>query len=188
MKLIQARTAAVLAGALALGGCTNGAADVLALKIELNALKHELEFVRQQAEDLDPRVRTAEQMALQVFDERDAPVRLDCSRHSTVILPARVGSITAVCEEAIEYAGGYRLRLKVGNPMSAHLGGVALTIYAGEDAARGRSDRRLHIESNFALAPGVWKTMDVDFGGLDADAVRDLAVRATVASLVLARK
>jgi hypothetical protein len=188
MKLIQARRAGALATALALGGCTNGAPDVLALKIELNAMKQELEFLRQQTEELDPRVRTAEQMALQVFDERDAPVRLDCSQHSTAVLPARVGAVTAVCEEAIEYAGGYRLRLKVGNPMSAHLGGVALTIYAGEDAARGRSDRRLHVEANVALAPGVWKTIDVDFNGLDAVAVRDLAVRANVATLVLARK
>lgn len=186
MKLI--RRVGALAIALAIAGCTNGAPDVLALRLEFNALKQELEFLRQQTEELDPRVRSAEQMALQVFDEREAPVRLDCSHQSTAVLPARVGSVTAVCEEAIEYTGGYRLRLKVGNPMSAHLGGLALTIYAGEDAARGRSDRRLHVETNFALPPGVWKTMDIDFDGLDADAVRDLAVRASVARLALAGK
>ena len=79
MKINQAGKTGAITVALALGGCGNGAQDALALKIELTALKQELEFVRSQTEDLDPRVRLAEQMAMQVFDERDAPVRLDCA-------------------------------------------------------------------------------------------------------------
>lgn len=187
MKINPALNIGAMAMALMLGGCGNGAQDVLALKIELNALKQELEYVRQQTEDLDPRVQSAEQMAMQVFDERDAPVRLDCARQSPAVLPTRVASVAVVCEEAVRTAGGYRLRLKLGNPMSAHLDGLALTFYAGEDAVRGRSDKRLHHEANLALAPGAWKAVDVDFDGLDGESVRDLAVRASVATVALAR-
>ena len=50
MKINQAGKVGAMATAFALSGCGNGAQDVLALKIELTALKQELEFVRQQAE------------------------------------------------------------------------------------------------------------------------------------------
>jgi hypothetical protein len=75
MKINQAGKIGTMAIALALGGCGNRAQDALALRIELTALKQELELVRLQTEDLDPRVRLAEQMAMQVFDEREAPAR-----------------------------------------------------------------------------------------------------------------
>jgi hypothetical protein len=188
MKIHQAGKIGAMTIALGLCGCGNGAQDALALKIELTALKQELEYVRLQTEDLQPRVRVAEQMAMQVFDERDAPVRLDCAHHSPAVLSTRAASVTAVCEEAVRHAGGYRIRLKLGNPMSAHLDGLTLTFYAGEDASRGRSDRRLYHEARVALAPGAWKTVDVDFAGLDEESVRELAVRANAATIALAGK
>ena len=188
MKINLAAKFAVTAAALVLSGCGGGAQDALALKIELNALKQELEFVRLQTEDLDPRVRLAEQMAMQVFDERDAPVRLDCTHLSPAVLFTRLASITAVCEEAVGYAGGYRLRLRLGNPMSARIDGLTLTFYAGEDAGRGRSARRLHHDANLSLPPGEWRRIDVDFEGLDRESVRDLAAKANVAAIALAGK
>lgn len=188
MTINEAGTVGAMTTALMLGGCSNGTQDVLALKIELNALKHELEFVRQQTEDLDPRVRSAEQMAMQVFDEREAPVRLDCAQHAPAVLSTRAAMISAVCEDAVRHAGGYTIRLRLGNPMSAHLDGLTLTFYAGEDAARGRSDKRLFHEAKGALAPGAWTTVDVDFAGLDEESVRELAVRANVATIALAGK
>ena len=54
--------------------------------------------VRQQTEELDPRVRSAEQMAMQVFDERDAPVRLDCAERSPAALLTRLAALTAICD------------------------------------------------------------------------------------------
>jgi len=188
MKIKREAMAGLMTAALALAGCGNGAQDLLALKMELNALKQELEFVRQHAEDLDPRVDAAEQMALQVFDALEAPARLDCARPAPTVLDARVASLTAICSEAVAYDGGYRIRLQVGNPTPARLDGLALTFYAGEDAARGRSARRMHHEARVALAPGAWQTVDVDFDGVDGDAIRELAVRARVAAVALARK
>lgn len=188
MKINQAGMIGAMTTGLVLGGCGNGAPDVLALKIELNALKQELEFVRQQTEDLDPRVRSAEQMAMQVFDERDAPVRLDCVHRSPAALLTRLAALTAVCDDAIRYPGGYRIHLKLGNPTSARLDGLTLTFYAGDDALHGRAARRLHHEVKAPLPPGAWKTIDVDFDGLDLEAVGDLAVKANVATIALASK
>lgn len=188
MKINLAGRVGAMTTALVLGGCGNGAQDTLALKIELTALKQELEFVRLQTEDLDPRVRLAEQMAMQVFDERDAPVSLDCARQSPAVLYTRLASISAICEEAVAHAGGYRLRLRLGNPMSARIDGLSLTFYAGEDAERGRSARRLHNDASLSLRPGEWKRIDVDFEGLDRESVRDLAVKANVAAIALAGK
>jgi hypothetical protein len=188
MTIRQAATVGWMTAALAFAGCGNGAQDLLALKIELNALKQELEFVRQHAEELDPRVDAAEQMALQVFDALEAPARLDCEHRAPTVLDARVAILTAVCDEAVAYDGGYRIRLRIGNPMPARLDGVALTLYAGEDAARGRSAQRTHREVRVALPPGAWQAVDVDFDGIDRDAVRELAVRARVATVALARK
>lgn len=188
MKINQAGKVGAMATAFALSGCGNGAQDVLALKIELTALKQELEFVRQQAEDLDPRVQAAEQMALQVFDALEAPARLDCARPAPTVLDARVASVTAVCDAAVAYDGGYRIRLQLGNPTPAHLEGLTLTFYAGEDAARGRSARRVYHATRVALPPGAWQTVDVDFDGVDDDSIRELAVRARVATVALARR
>jgi hypothetical protein len=188
MKINPAGKIGALATAVVLGGCGNGAQDALALKIELTALKQELEFVRLQTEDLDPRVRLAEQMAMQVFDERDAPVRLDCAHLSPAVLFTRLASVTAVCEDAVGYPGGYRLRLRLGNPMPARIDGLTLTFYAGEDAGRGLSARRHHHDASLSLPPGEWKTVDVDFEGLDRESVRDLAVKANVAAIALAGK
>jgi hypothetical protein len=188
MTINEAGSVGAITTALMLGGCGNGAQDVLALKIELTALKQELEFVRLQTEELDPRVRMAEQMAMQVFDERDAPVRLDCAHLSPAVLFTRLASITAACEEAVGHAGGYRLRLRLGNPMSARIDGLSLTFYAGADAERGRSARRLHHDANLSLSPGEWKLIDIDLAGLDDESVRDLAVKANVAAIALAGK
>ena len=188
MKINQGANVGVMTAALALAGCGNGAQDLLALKMELNALKQELEFVRQHTEDLDPRVDAAEQMALQVFDALEAPARLDCEHRAPTVLDARVAILTAVCDEAVAYDGGYRIRLQLGNPTPAHLEGLTLTFYAGEDAARGRSARRLYHATRVALPPGAWQTVDVDFDGVDDDSIKELAVRARVATVALARK
>ena len=72
--------------------------------------------------------------------------------------------------------------------MSARIDGLTLTFYAGEDAGRGRSARRLHHDANLSLSPGEWKRIDVDFDGLDRESVRDLAVKANVAAIALAGK
>jgi hypothetical protein len=188
MKINQAGKFGATTTLLALVGCGNGTQDVLALKIELTALKQELELVRLQTEDLDPRVRLAEQMAMQVFDERNAPVRLDCAQPSPAVLFTRMASITAVCEETAAYAGGHRLRVKLGNNMSARVDGLTLTFYAGEDAEGDRFARRLYHDANISLSPGEWKGIDVDFEGLDGASLRDLSVKANVASIALAGK
>jgi hypothetical protein len=184
----QAGRIGAMTALLALVGCGNGTQDVLALKIELTALKQELEFVRLQAEELDPRVRLAEQMAMQVFEERNAPVRLDCAHAAPAVLFTRMASITAVCEQAAGYAGGHRLRLKLGNNMSARVDGLTLTFYAGDDAEGGRFARRLHHDENLTLSPGEWKRIDVDFEGLDGASLRDVSVKANVAAIALAGK
>jgi hypothetical protein len=54
----------ILASVLISAGCAKQTPDLVAMKIEVNALKQELEYLRQQTEELDPRVRSAEQMAL----------------------------------------------------------------------------------------------------------------------------
>lgn len=175
------------AATLTLAGCSQGSGDMLAMKIELNALKQELEYVRQQAEELDPRLRTAEQMALQMIAERAAPARLDCAEHVPGIVTARLATLTTVCEGAEPSGDGYRIRLSVGNPTAARIDGVKLTLYAGPGAAQGQSDKRLYHEALVSLPPGGWGSIDVDFAGLDALSARELALRADVASIVLAR-
>lgn len=175
------------AAALALAGCSQGNADLLAMKIELNALKQELEFVRQQAEELDPRLRTAEQMTLQMIAERAAPAWLDCAGHAPGIVSARLATLTTVCEGAEPSADGFRIRISVGNPTPARIDGVKLTLYAGPGAAQGQSDKRIYHEAQVSLPPGGWESVDVDFAGLDALSARELALRADVASIALAR-
>jgi len=179
-----------VAAALMLIGCSGGGpdVDVLAMKIELNALKQELEYVRLQTEDLEPRVSSAERMAIQVLDDRDAPLRLDCARHAPAALPTRLAALTVICEDTLQSADGVRIRLKLGNPTSARLDGVKLTFYAGEGAARGRSDKRLYHEAQVSLAPGSWTSLDVDFAGLEERAASDLAVRAEIGLMALASK
>jgi hypothetical protein len=182
----NALTLAAAAAAFTLAGCSQQAPEVLAMKIELNALKAELEYVRQQAEELDPRVRTAEQMALQVIAERAAPHRLDCTDRAPGVVAARLAALATVCDGAEPSADGYRIRLRLGNPTPAQIDGVKLTLYAGEGAAEGQSDRRIYHEATVSLAPGAWAAVDVEFAGLDAASARNLALRADVANIVLA--
>ena len=177
----------VLAAALATTGCGEGSPELVAMKIELNALKQEMEYLRLQTEDLDPRVRNAEQMALQVLDEREAPLLLDCVEHRPGIVLTRLAPITAVCEGVVRTADGYRLRLKLGNPTSARFDGVRLTLYAGEGAAHGRSDTRMNFEARAALPPGEWTTLEVDLAGVPERATSDLALRAQIYTIALAR-
>lgn len=183
------RNALTLAAAAAftLAGCSQEAPEVLAMRVELNALKAELEYVRQQAEELDPRVRTAEQMAMQTIAERAAPLRLDCADRAPGVVTARLAALATVCDGAEPSADGYRIRLRLGNPTPAQIDGVKLTLYAGDGAAEGHSDRRVYHEAPVSLAPGAWAAVDVDFAGLDAASARNLALRADVASIVLAR-
>jgi hypothetical protein len=188
MTIKHAADCAVFAAALVLAGCGGPPSEVLAMKMELHALKQELEFIRQQAEDLDPRVSAAEQMAVQVLEERDAPLRLDCTQRVPGVLPTRLAGLGVICEEAVANQDGLRIRLKLGNPTSARLEGLKLTLYAGDGASRGRSDKRLYVETGVSLPPGAWTSLDVAFPGIDATAVRDLAVRGEVSMLALARK
>jgi hypothetical protein len=178
----------LFAALLPLVACSEQRSDVLAMKIELNALKHELEYLRQQTEDLDPRVSFAEQLAQQVIDDRDAPFRLDCIGHTPGIVATRVAALTARCEEAHRTPVGYRLKLNVGNPTSAWLNGVRLTLYAGSGARAGRSERRMYYESNVALPPGGWKSVILEFEGLDDTALSELALRAQISEVALAQK
>ena len=188
MATHSARNLGAVAAALMLAGCSGGGPDVLAMKIELNALKQELEYVRQQTEDLEPRVSTAEQLAIQVLDDRDAPLRLDCLRHAPAALPTRLAVLTVICEDTLTSADGVRIRLKLGNPTAARVDGVKLTFYAGEGAARGRSDKRLYHEAQVSLPPGSWTSLDVDFADLDERAAHDLALRADIGLIALAGK
>lgn len=184
-----ARGFAAISAALLAGGCGNGAQDdALALKIELNALKRELEYVRQQIEELDPRVQSAEDMAMQLFDEREAPLRLDCVRHTPGVLAARLASLTVICEGTAPSPGGHRIRLMLGNPSPARLDRIALTFYAGDGAARGRSDKRFHHEATASLAPGAWTSLEVELKGLDAGPANELALRGNVTTLALATR
>jgi hypothetical protein len=183
--------ACLVALAPALGGCGSGSddrADVLALKIEVGALKQELEYLRVQTEELDPRVRSAEQMALTVLDEREAPFRLDCEHGRPGALPTRLAYLAAVCEDARPLAGGVRVLLKVGNPTSARLDGLRLTFYAGDGAARGRSEKRLYHEAAVSLNPGAWTVLAIDLAGVDQSTARNLAVRADVGMIALAAR
>jgi hypothetical protein len=185
MKIDMLAHAALATAAALLAGCGSDA-DLLALKIELRALKQELEFVREQTEDLAPRVESTERMALQAFDERDAPAGLDCMQEPDRVRRAPVPALAAVCESTVAYTGGQRIRLRIGNPMAARLDRLALTVYAGDGAARGRSAKRLYRELALALAPGEWQSVDIDFDGIDAHDLRELAVRASVGHAALA--
>ena len=185
MKINRSGHAALVTAAALLAGCGNDQ-DLLAMKIELHALKQELEYVRQHTEDLEPRVQSTEQMALQAFDEREGPARLDCLHGSDGVLPTRLASLTARCEGAVALGGGHRIRLRIGNPTFARLDGLSLTFFAGEGAARGRSMKRLHYAATMGLPPGTSQSIDVDFDGIDADDLRELAVRANVGTIAVA--
>jgi hypothetical protein len=177
----------ILASVLISAGCAKQTPDLVAMKIEVNAMKQELEYLRQQTEELDPRVRSAEQMALQVLDEREAPVPLDCEAHKLGILRTRLAQIAVVCEEVLGHSGGYTVKMKLGNPTSARLDGVHLTLYAGSGAVQGRSDTRMHYETSASLSPGGWRAIEVELPGLPESAIRDLAVRAQVDKIALAQ-
>lgn len=173
---------------LPLAGCSESKPDVLAMKIELNALKHELEYLRQETEDLDPRVRLAEQVALQVMDERDAPFRLDCIRRNPGLVATRVATLTTRCEEVHRTPVGYRLKLNLGNPTSAWLNGMRVTLYAGSGAYAGRSERRMYLESAASLPPGGSTPVILEVAGLDDEAIAELALRVQIKEIELAQK
>ena len=177
-----------IAAMLPLMGCSEPQQDVLAMRIELKALKQELEYLRQQTEDLDPRVRSAEQMALQVIDDRDAPNRLDCLDGSPGIVVTPIATLPTLCEGVQRTQHGYKLRLMIGNPTTAWLTGFRLTLYVGDGASAGRSERRLYVESNAALPPGGWRQVEFELVEPDEDALRTLALRARVSGIALARK
>jgi hypothetical protein len=185
MKINVNAHAAFVAAATLLAGCGSDH-DLLAMKIELKALKQELEYVRDHTEDLEPRVQSTEQMALQAFDDRDAPAPLDCQHGSDRELRMRLAALTAFCDGAVAYAGGHRIRLSIGNATAARLDRLSLTLYAGANAARGRSSKRLHHEADVALPPGAWQSIEIDFDGIDAQDLRELAVRANLAAVALA--
>ena len=175
-----------IAALLPLTGCSEPTPDVLAMKIELTALKQEVEYLRQQTEDLDPRVRTAEQMALQVIDEREAPYRLDCIGGTPGIVVTPVAILTTRCDGAERTPDGHKLRLNIGNPTTAWLNGVRMTLYAGDGAPAGRSENRMYFEANGVLPPGGWKSVEVEFPGLADEAVGTLTVRARINEVALA--
>lgn len=174
-------------GALAvLAGCTpQQPADLTAIKLELTALKQEFEFLRDQTEELDPRVRLSEQMALQAIDDREAPSRLDCVKRTVALVPTRLIALPATCDEATKIASGYRLRLKVGNPSAARIEGLQMTLYAGPGASRGRSDKRMFMERSLSLAAGTWTTFEIDFVGIGPAEVNEMAIRTQVERIAL---
>jgi hypothetical protein len=170
-----------------LAACSRGDPDVLAMKMELHALKHELDYVRQQTEDLDPRVRTAEQLAMQAIDEREAPLALDCAGHRPGMLVTRLATLTAICDGIEPTPDGVRLKLKLGNPTSGRIEGLRLTFYAGEGAAHGRSELRIFQQVRTALAPGTWKPLEIDLTGAPGGAA-EFALRAQVDTIALAQQ
>lgn len=178
----------LLAAGLVLAGCQQDSEHLVALKIELTALKEELRLLRDQAEDLDPRVSMVETMARQVFEERDGIARLDCARHNTEVLPTQIIALTVNCEEASASAGGYKLRLRVGNPTSARLEGLKLTLYAGEGAAKGLTTLRFFHAVPTGLAPGSWTSVEVNLPIQSEEMLVDLAVRAQVDQMTMAQK
>lgn len=181
-------TASVAFATMTLAACGEEPPGLVAMKIELTALKQELEYLRQQTEDLDPRVRNAEQMALQVIDERQAPLRLDCEGHRPGVLTTRLAPITAICEGVTTTADGTRVSLRLGNPTSAQLDGVGLTVYAGEGAAVGQTESRTHLATRTSIPPGRWSTVEVDLPVLHAHATQELALRATIDAITLAQR
>lgn len=187
MSLRLAATLTLCAVALLLGACGRGDQEVLAMKMELHALKHELDYVRQQTEDLDPRVRAAEQLAMQAIDERDAPLALDCAGHRPGMLVTRLATLTAICDSIESTAAGVRVKLKLGNPTSGRIEGLRLTFYAGEGAAHGRSELRVSHQISTALAPGTWKPLEVDLAGTPGG-VAEFALRAQVDTIALAQQ
>jgi hypothetical protein len=44
----------------------------------------------------------------------------------------------------------------------------------------------LHHEADVALPPGAWQSIEIDFDGVDAQDLRELAVRANLAAVALA--
>lgn len=173
--------------ALVLGACSRSDPEVLAMKMELHALKHELNYVRQQTEDLDPRVRTAEQLAMQAIDERDAPLALDCVGQRPGMLVTQLATLTAICDSIESTAGGVRVKLKLGNPTSGRVEGLRLTFYAGEGAAHGRSELRVFHQISTALAPGTWKRLEVELADAPSGAA-EFALRAQVDTIALAQQ
>ena len=173
---------------LMLSGCADENRDLLGVRLELAALKQEMEYIRQQTEELDPRVSNSEQLALQVFDERESPSRLDCVEHKTGIVVTRIATLPAICDGALDYPGGYRIKLKLGNPTLGRLEGLQLTLYAGPGAAQGRSALRLSYRAMAALSPGSWTSLEIDFPGLDRESVANLAVRGRIEAMVLGRR
>lgn len=194
VKTMTARQSAMktgtflIAAGLALAGCRQDPEHLVALRIELTALKTELRLLRDQAEDLDPRMTTVETMAQQVFDQRDGIVRLDCARRSTEVLPTQFATLTVNCEDASTSADGYRLRLRIGNPTSARLDGLKLTIYAGEGAAKGLSALRVFQAVPTGLPPGSWTSVDVELPFRGAELSQGLAVRAQIDHMTMAQR
>jgi hypothetical protein len=178
----------LLVAGLVLSGCQQNPEPLLALKIELTALKEELRLLRDQAEDLDPRVSMVETMARQVFEERDGIARLDCARRNTEVLPTQFIALTVNCEAAGASAGGYKLRLRVGNPTSARLDGLKLTVYAGEGAGKGLSILRFFHAVPTSLAPGSLTSVEVSLPAGSERMLDDLAVRAQIDHLTMAQR
>jgi hypothetical protein len=178
----------LFAALLPLAACSEPKPDVLAMKIELKALKHELEYLRHETEDLEPRVRVAEQAALQVMDERAAPFRLGCLDRAPGIVVTRVATLTARCDEAYRTPVGYSLKLMLGNPTTAWLNGMRITLYAGSGARAGRSEWRTYHELATSPPPGGSKSVILEVAGLDDAALSELALRVRINEIELAQR
>jgi hypothetical protein len=126
--------------------------------------------------------------ALQMIDERESPSRLDCVEHKTGIVVTRIATLPAICDGILDYAGGYKIKLKLGNPTLGRLEGLQLTLYAGPGAAQGRSALRLSYQAVAALSPGSWTLLEIDFPGLDRASIANLAVRGRLEAMVLGRR
>jgi hypothetical protein len=173
---------------LALTGCGDEPSSLVAMRMELSALKQELEYLREQAEELDPRIRNAEEMALQVFDNREAPLRLDCAGHRAGVLQTRLAPITVVCTDLTSTGAGLRVSLKLGNPTSGRLDGVRVTLYLGEGAGRGRADIRSHHETTTSLPSGQWRMLEIDVPGVPDGGSKEIALRAQIDSISLVQR
>lgn len=160
-------------------------ADLTAMKIELTALKREFEYLRDQTEELDPRVRFSEQLALQAIDDREAPSPLDCLTGHLTLMSTRLTALPTVCEGVKKVPNGYRLRLKVGNPTAARIEGLRITVYAGQGAVRGMSEKRTFSEQSVSMAAGAWTPLDIDFFGMEQAELNEMSIRTQIDRIAL---
>ena len=160
------RVALVLAGCSLLASCNSSnsstqSAELITIRLELDALKTELAAVKQkQAEhDLDN--------LLKGFD-RVAYMRPGDSGYSTVRYD--LGTLTVELADITPYANGSKVRLRFGNPLSSTVNGLKAKIEWGRTDENGSpnndSAKSKDVTFTESLRPGAWTTVSVVLDGV----------------------